>query len=141
MKGVRLRKRERRESLQPCSIGLIVDGPAALILHDVTLCIQLFLRHCRQEAAHSVCFEPESKRQLVRRNCLVIVRPLKPCRSIESPAGPLYELEVLVGPNVLRPLKKHMLEQVGKARSPNPLVCRADMIPEVDSDNRCGSIL
>src|SRR5687768_6348839 len=141
MKWVRLRKRERRESLQPCSIRLIVDGPAALILHDVALCIQLFLRHRRQQAAHSVCFQPESERQLIRGNCLVIVRPLQPCRSVESPAGSLYELEVLVGTDVLRSLKKHMLEQMGKARAPNPFVCRADMVPQVDRDNRRSPIL
>src|SRR5688572_11778072 len=141
MKWVRLRKRERRESLQPCSIRLIVDGPAALVLHDVALCIQLFLRHRRQQAAHSVCFEPESERQLIRGNCLVIVRPLQPRRSIESPAGSLYQLEVLIGPDVLRSLEKHMLEQMGKSRSPDSFVGRTDMVPEVDGDNRCGPIL
>src|SRR5689334_20484710 len=37
---------------------------------------------------------------------------------------------------ILRPLKHHVLEEVREPRPPAPLVLRADVIPDVDRDNR-----
>src|SRR5206468_6726275 len=81
-------------------------------------------------------FQPESKRQLIGRNCLEIVRSLEPGRSVECSARSLNQLEMLIRSHVCRALKKHMLEQVSESRSPCLLIRRSNMVPEIHSDDR-----
>ena len=51
-------------------------------------------------------------------------------------AGGLEQLEVRVGGDVLRALEHHVLEQVREAGAARHLVGRADVVPEVDRDQR-----
>ncbi len=43
---------------------------------------------------------------------------------------------MFVGPDVSRSLKQHVLEQVGEASAPGPFICRPDVIPQIDGDDR-----
>jgi hypothetical protein len=56
--GVRLGKEERLHLLVPGSVRLVVDGPAALVLDDVALVVQLLLGHRREEARQPIRLEP-----------------------------------------------------------------------------------
>ena len=51
-------------------------------------------------------------------------------------AGAFQQLDVLIRGNVLRALKHHVLEQMRKAGAAGLLVGGADVIPEVDGDER-----
>src|SRR5690242_1748913 len=48
VKWVLLGKSQRGQPLPPGPVGLIVDRPASLVLHDVALGVQLLLRHRRE---------------------------------------------------------------------------------------------
>ena len=117
-----LRKTEGRKTLPPRAVRLVVDRPAALVLHDIALRVELLLREPRQHATHPVGLEPERQRDLMRRHRFVVVRPIEPRGPVEGPSGALDELEMFVGLDVRRPLKQHMLEQVGKTRAIEPLI-------------------
>ncbi len=134
------RIRQRGEALPPGAVRLVVDRPAALVLHDVALGVELLLRHRREQPAHAVGLEPERDRELVRRHGLEVVRAVEPGRPVQRPAGTLHELEVLVRRDVRRSLEEHVLEQVREAGASGALVRRADVIPEVDRDERRGVV-
>jgi hypothetical protein len=119
---MRFRKCERRKLFPPCPVGLVVDRPAPLIFYDVALGVELLLCHRGKKRSHAVRLEPESELELIRWDCLEIIRPLEPGASVESSAGSLHELEMLVGLDVLRSLKEHMLEEVGKSGPASSLV-------------------
>ena len=48
---------------------------------------------------------------------------------------------MLVRADVFRPLEEHVLEEVGKAGSPRPLIRRAHVIPEIYRNDRCCLVL
>jgi hypothetical protein len=124
-------KRERRQLLPPRAVRLIVDRPAPLVLHHVALRVELLLRHRREQPAHAIGFQPERDGQLVRRDGLEVVGSVQPGRPVERPAGTLHQLEVLVRGDVLGSLEQHVLEQVREAGSPDSLVRRSDVVPQV----------
>jgi len=140
MEGMCLWKCQRCQSLYPGSIWLIINRPSTLVFHYIPLIVELFLGHCRKEVSHPICLEPQRERQLVRRNCFVVVRPLEPGRSIESSTCSLNQLEMLIRAHVLGTLKQHMLEQMRKSGAAGLLICRPDVIPEVDRNDRRGVI-
>ena len=57
-------------------------------------------------------------------------------RAVGGAADLLNVSDVLVGPDVLAALEEHVLEQVGEAGAAGSLVLRADVVPEVDGDQR-----
>ena len=134
-------KRERREPLPPRAVRLVVHRPAALVLHDVALRVELLLRHRGKQLAHAIGLEPERGRELVGRHRLEVVRALEPGGAVQRAAGALHELEMLVGADVGRALKEHVLEQMGKAGATGALVRRADVIPEIHGDDGCRVVL
>src|SRR6185312_9221125 len=105
--------------------------PPALVFHHIALRIELLLRHCWQELAHSVGFQPQRERYLVGRHSLEVIRTVEPRGSVERAARTLDQLEMLVRANVGRSLKEHVLEQMREPRAAGPLVRRPDMIPEI----------
>ena len=136
MKRMRFGKRQSRQALPPCSVRLVIDGPAALVLHHRPLRVQLLLRHCRKQPAHAIRLEPENKLELIRRHRLEVVCPIQPGGPVQRAAGALYHLEMLVRGDVGRALKEHVLEQVREAGASGPFVGGADVIPEVHRDDR-----
>src|SRR5688572_10323457 len=98
MEWMFFRKCELRKFFPPRAVRLIVNRPPAFILHDIALCIELFLRHCGKQRAHSVRFEPECQRKLIRRNSLEVVGSFEPGGSIECSTLTLNELEMFIRP-------------------------------------------
>ena len=123
------------------AVRLVVHRPAALVLHDVALRVELLLRHRRQQIAHAIRLEPERELELVRRHGLEVVRAVEPGRSVQRAAGALHQLEMLVRADARRALKEHVLEQVRESRAARPFVRRADVIPQVHGDDRRRVIL
>jgi hypothetical protein len=72
---------------------------------------------------------------------LVVVGAIEPGGAVERSAGILNELEVLVIADMLRSLEEQVLEEMCEAGAPSSLVLGADVVHEVDRDDRCGSIL
>ena len=135
------RKRERRKLFPPRAVWLVVHAPASLVLHHVTLRVQLLLRHRRQQAPHAVGLQPQCNRELVARHRLVIIRAIQPGGSVERATSPLHQLEVLVGLDVGRALKKHVLEKMCEACPTFAFVRTAHVVPEVHRDERRDMIL
>jgi hypothetical protein len=140
MEWMIFRKGQRGQAFPPCAVRLVVDRPPPLVLHDVTLSVELLLCHARQEIAHPVRLEPQRKLELVRRDRLVVVRAVEPGRSVQCPARTLDDFKVLVRGDVGRALKQHVLEQMGEPGSPFALVRRSDVIPEVHRNQRNGVV-
>ena len=74
------------------AIGNVVHTLSALVLYDVALEIDLCQIHRRQQESHAIGIEPESQRQRVRGQCLVVVGPVFGGRSIVVGAGRLKQL-------------------------------------------------
>jgi hypothetical protein len=47
---------------------------------------------------------------------------------------------MFVVPDVRRPGKEHVLEQMGESRAPAALVLRSDVVPKIDGHQRRGVI-
>ena len=65
---------------RPRPVRLVVDAPAALVLHDVALVVELLLRHRRQERGHPIGLEPQRQLELVAGERLEVVRAVEPGR-------------------------------------------------------------
>jgi hypothetical protein len=88
------------------------------------------------EVAHPVRLEPERGLELAARDDVVIVGAVVRGRAVDVAARRFDELQVLAIGDVLRSLEHHVLEEVGEAGAARLLVLRADVIPEIDSDDR-----
>src|SRR5262249_21102386 len=93
-----------------------------------------------EEEATAVGRQPQGEVEVVGGEGLVVVGAVEPGRAVRHPADLLDVVEVLVGFDVLAALEQHVLEEVGEAGPARPLVLRADVIPEVDSDQREAAI-
>ena len=133
---VRLGVDERLHLLVPRPVGLVVDAPAALVLDHVALVVELLLGHRRQQRRHAVGLEPQRQLELVPGERLEVVRSVEPGRGVERAAGRLHQAEVLALGHVRRALEHHVLEEVGEAGLARLLVLAADVVPEVDGDER-----
>src|SRR4051812_5175087 len=127
--------------LEHRTVWLVVHRAPALVLHDIALSVQLLLSHRRQKLTHAVGFQPKSQGKLIRWDSLEVIRALEPGRPVERSTRALDQLEVLVGSDVLRTLKQHVLEQMRESRSSGFLVRRSDVIPEIHCHDRGGMIL
>ena len=141
MERMLLRETQRRQTLPPGAVRLIVDRPATLVFHDIALRVEFLLSQTRQHPPHAVSLQPERQGDLMRRNGFVVVGPIEPGRPVQGPSRALDEFEMFVGCNVRRPLKEHVFEQVGKTRTIKPLVGRTHVIPQIDRDDRRRVIL
>ena len=134
--GVPLRIDEGLDALVPVPVRLVVDAPAALVLHDVALVVELLQGHRRQQARHAIGLEPQRHLELVAGERVEVVRPIQPGAGVEGAAGRLDEAEVLPLLHVRRALEHHVLEQVREAGLAGLLVLAADVVPEVHRDHR-----
>ena len=130
-----LREQVGEELLVPRPVRPVVVAPALLVLDDLALVVEVVLAERVEEAAEAVRLEPDRQLQLVRRQGLVVVRPVEPGRPVEGPAGGLDERHVLGLPDVRRALEHHVLEEVGEAGLALDLVLGADVVPDVDGDD------
>jgi hypothetical protein len=114
----------------------VVVRPALLVLHDLALVVEVLLVERVEQGPHPVGLEPQGELGLVRRQRLVVVRPIEPGAAVHRPAGALDQGHVLGLGDVPRALEHDVLEQVGEARLPDDLVLRPDVVPEVDRHHR-----
>ena len=126
----------RLELLLPRAVRAVVVRPALLVLHDLTLVVEVLLAERIEQRRHPVRLEPQREVELVRRHRLEVVRPVQPGRAVHRPAGGLHERDVLGLGHVLGALEHHVLEEVREARLARLLVLGADGVPDVDRDDR-----
>ena len=65
-------------------VGGIVVALALLLLHDVTLVVQVGLVHRVEEMPMAIRLEPQSEVERARGDGLEVVRPVEPGRRIET---------------------------------------------------------
>ncbi len=133
---VALREGQPQHRLHGQPIGPVLIRLPALVLHDVTLVVQLLLGDRRLEIAHPIRFQPEPKLELVGRQRLEVVRPIEPGAAVQRAAGILHVPEVRVVRDMFGALEHQVLEQVREAGTPGTLVLGADVIHHVDRDHR-----
>jgi hypothetical protein len=85
--------------------------------------------------AHAVGFKHQCELEKIRRNGLVIPRAVLIRRTVDVAAGFLQRSEI-IGVVVLRTLKHHVLEEMGKAGASGFFVLRSDVIPGAHGDDR-----
>jgi hypothetical protein len=117
---------------------LVVLPP--LVLHDVTLVVELRLRHRGQKETHAIGLEPQRELELIRGQDLEVVRAIRGRRTVERSAGFLQELEVLLVADVLGALEEHVLEQVREARATAHFASAADVVVDVHGHDRIGVV-
>jgi hypothetical protein len=118
------------------AIRCVLDALAALVAHHVALVLQLRLVELLQQEPHAVALEPERELELVGGQRLEVIGTVEIGGAIEVRcARPFHELQMPVLRHVLGALEHHVLEQVREARTPDLLVGRSHVIPEVHRDH------
>ena len=129
------------ELLLERAVRPVVVRPALLVLDDLALVVEVLLAERVEQGRHPVGLEPEGQLELVRRQRLEVVRPVEPGRAVHRPAGGLDERDVLGLRDVARTLEHDVLEEVREAGLAGDLVLGADVVPEVDRDDRSEVVL
>jgi hypothetical protein len=124
------------ELLLERAVRTVVVRPALLVLDHLTLVVEVLLAERVEQRRHAIRLEPERELELVRWQGLEVVGPVEPGRAVHRAAGSLDERDVLRLSDVSRALEHHVLEEVGEAGLARDLVLRADVVPEVDGDDR-----
>ena len=125
----------RREEIPHLAVGLVLALPL-LVLHHAALLVELGLGDGAEQVAHAVGLEPEREVERGGRHVLEVVGAVFVRRAVQVGGADALEraLELLVV--VLAPVEHQVLEQVGEAGPAGALVLRADVIPDVDRDDR-----
>ncbi len=114
----------------------------ALVADDVALISQLLAVEAFEEKAHAVALEPEGEFELIAGHGLEVVGTVEVRGAVDvGCAGALDVLDVGLLANVFGALKHHVLEEMGEAGAASALVEGADVIPEVDGDERQAVVL
>jgi hypothetical protein len=124
------------DPLVPVPVRLVVHPPAPLVLHHAALVVQLCLCHGGKEESHAVRFQPESELEPVGRDGLEVVGAVQPGGPVHRAAHPLDVGDVLCIGDVLGALEHHVLEEMGEAGPPLPLVAAPHVVPEVHRHHR-----
>ena len=110
---------------------------AALVADDVALVGELVAVEAFEQEAHAVALQPQSELELVRRHGLEVVGAVEAGGAVDvGGSGALNELDVSLLADVLGALEHHVFEEMGEAGAAGALVERADVVPEVDGDER-----
>jgi hypothetical protein len=92
--------------------------------------------HRVEQVAHAVGFEKERELEGVGRHVDPVVRAIVGRRAVVRAAGPLEQRIELARLHVARAHEHQMLEEMREPGAPGALARRADVIPDVDRDNR-----
>ena len=118
-------------------IGRVLGGLAPLVAHDVALVGEPFLVELAEQIAHAIAFEPQRELKLVGGQSLEVVGAIEVGGAVDvARARRLQILIMHLRADVLRAFEHHVLEQVGETGAPGALVGRADVVPEIDGDQR-----
>src|SRR5581483_85004 len=107
-----------------------------LFLDDFALDVELLLRQRWKKEAHPVRLQPEAEGEIVGGKRLVVIRPVERGAAVEHTSHGLHVAKMFVVADVLRAGEQHVLEEMREAGASRPLVLRADVIPEIDRDER-----
>ena len=89
------RVQQSRQEQTRFGVRLVVDALAPLVLHDISLVIQLFLGHGGQEKAHPVRFEPQGEFQVVAGDIFPVVGAIGVGGAVDPATNALQRVEVL----------------------------------------------
>ena len=117
-------------------LSLVGDFRSAEAL---ALIVELRLRDL--ERAHAVRFQEQRELELIRRQRLEVQRQVAAGGAVHRAAVGEHLVEVLAVADVVRSLEHHVLEQVGEAGAPGSFVARADVVSDVQCDDRCAVVL
>jgi hypothetical protein len=121
--------------LPDLAVGLVL-ALALLVLHHAALLVEQRLVDRAEEVAHAVGLHPQRHVQRGGRHVLEVVGAVGVGGAVlVGGADQLERLEELAAV-VLRALEHQVLEQVGEAAAPGRLVLAADVVPDVDRDDR-----
>ncbi len=129
------RKRAFNYVVPHLAVGLVFTL-ALFVLHDAALFVEFLLRDGAQHVSHAVGFHPERHVERGLRNILEIVGAIEVCRTVHVRGANAFEgLEVLVVV-VLGAVEHQVFKQVREAGFAGLLVLGADVVPDVDGDDR-----
>ena len=114
---------------------------AALVLHHLALVVELLLRDRAEQPAHAVRLEPQRGLELVGRQRLEVVGAVAVRGAVQRAARAAHQLEVPVVGDVRAALEHEVLEQVREPGAPQLLARAADVIVDVDRDDRIAVVL
>ena len=112
----------------------VLDAHPALFLHDFALGDERLL--VDPQRRHAIGFHPHHQRQVLRGNRLPEHRRVLVGVGVGLAADRRDDRGVLLGLDVARALEHQVLEEVREAGAARFLVLRADVIPELDVDDR-----
>jgi len=130
-----LRVHERREPVPDAAIRTVLPLPL-LVLDDAALLIELRLVDCAEQVPHPIRLEPERAVERALRNGLEVVRAIVVRRAVDAGRTHLRRLAEPVGVRVFAAVEHQVLEQMREARATRALVLRADVVPDVHTDDR-----
>ncbi len=92
----------------------LVVALALFVLHDAALVIELLLRHCAQQIAHAVAFQPQRAFQRGAGDGLEVVGAVEIGRAVVIGRAHFLQVLEIVVRRVLAAVEHQMLEQMGK---------------------------
>jgi hypothetical protein len=119
--------------LQP-AVRLVLDPHPPLFLDDFALVLERLLLDA--ERGHAIRFEPEDERQVLRRHGFPEHRRVFVGVGVALSADARDVRRMSFGLDVLRSLEHHVLEKVREAGTARTLVLGADVIPDLQMDDR-----
>ena len=134
------RKYPVEDGVFSAAVGLIVPL-ALLVLYHAALFVEPLLGDDAEQMTHPIGFHPQRHVERRFRNVLKIIRPVEPGGAVDAGrADPLERFEPFVVV-VFAAVEHQVFEQVRKTRLARFLVLRADVIPDVDGNDRCLAVL
>ena len=121
------------------AVRLVLDALPALFLHHAALAHEVLFVDVQRR--HAIGFEPQHQRQILRRHRFPEHRRVFGRVGVALAADRRDHRAVRVARHVLAALEHHVLEQVREAGASGLLVLRADVIPELQMDDRRRVIL
>ncbi len=131
----------RAKQLERCQpVGPVLVALPPLVQHDAALGLEARLGQRGDHPAHAIGFHPERQPHRFGRHGLPVVRPIGARRPVDRRTRSLQGLEVAVR-LVRRPFEHQVFEQMRETRLAGLLVPRADVIPDIDRDERHAPVL
>ena len=123
-----------QQGLVGVTIGLVVVRLALLLLDHLPLVVQIRLADV--QGAHPIGLQEQGQGKLVCGQTLEKIGPVLVGGAVHGAAVRLDQTDMLGLGDILRPLKHHVLKQVGEAAAPRPLAPGADVIGDIGGDDR-----
>ena len=90
---------------------------------------------------HAVAFKEQSRFQRIGWNCLKIVRPVQPRRSVQISRADFFGILEIIARRIFAAVEHDMLKQMGKSGLPLGFMFGTHAIPDRNRNNGCFAIL